>query len=264
MEFSEISLLDLFFNNNYDGVLVDVGAHHGGVSTVFAKKGWQVIAFEPEEKNRSSLKKNLVNFEKVKIISKAVSDIDNLKIPFYVSNKHYGIHSIKPFHESHELAYEVETTTLNSTLELEKIEKVTFLKIDIEGADFLALKGFNIKKYSPDITMLEFMDNRSLKNFNYNHHDVVKYMKREDYDCYISEWAPIKEYGIEGVVSGPHTWLQFRKYPLNHEPSWGNLVFVKKNQINFEKTLNCYLKDLKDVGKSQSKIRLIAKKNSWT
>jgi FkbM family methyltransferase len=261
MNFSELKLLDIFFKSKTKGVLIDVGAHHGVVSGVFAKKGWQILAFEPEEKNRASLQKNLTDFEKVKIIPKAVSDENNVKIPFYVSNKHYGIHSIKPFHETHELAYEVETTTLNSALEKEKINEVAFLKIDTEGADFLALKGFDVEKYKPEIMMLEFMDDRSMKNFGYTHHDVVNYMKSSNYVCYVSEWEPIKQYGIEGVQGEPHTWIQCKEYPLNHEPSWGNLIFIKKNKLkDFKKALNYYLNILMGNMSYQSRLRIIAKK----
>jgi hypothetical protein len=120
---------------------------------------------------------------------------------------------------------------------------VTFLKIDTEGADFLALKGFNIIKYNPEIIMLEFMDERSEKNFGYSHHDVVKFMESYPYVCYISEWEPIKEYGIEGVKSEPHVWIKISKYPLDHQPAWGNMIFVQKSENRkFRKTLNRYLK----------------------
>jgi len=246
VNYSELELLGFYpFNENEsdNNILVDVGAHHGSVSKTFAKKGWDVIAFEPEEKNRNALKKNLNSFRTVKIISKAVSDKNDEIIPFYTSQKHYGIHSIKPFHDTHKFAYEVKSTTLNSSLEEEEIKKVTFLKIDIEGADFLALKGFHILKYNPEIIMLEFMDDRSSENFGYTHHDVVKYMASYPYICYVSEWAPIKEYGIEGVRSEPHTWINISKYPLNHNPAWGNLIFIKtESDKKFQRTINRYLK----------------------
>lgn len=228
-------------------VLVDVGAHHGHVSRTFALKGWRVIAFEPEKQNRLAFLRNTSGFQNVTCYDKAVSDKSNEKVPFYVSKEHYGIHSLKPFHKSHELAYEVATIRLDDVLESNGVTNVTFLKIDIEGADFLALKGFDVKKYRPELVMLEFMDTRSHQNFGYTHCDVVSHMDAIGYFALVSEWAPIKEYGREGVSSEPHTWLQCVPYPLDHIPAWGNLIFVpKRYQAKLLQELKTYL-DLLDT-----------------
>jgi len=77
----------------------------------------------------------------------------------------------------------------------------------------------------------------------------------------VSEWAPIKQYGIEGVKSEPHTWIQIKKYPLNHEPSWGNLIFVNKNKhADFKKELNKYLRVLYGNKDNLSKLKNNLKK----
>ncbi|MEK6480098.1 FkbM family methyltransferase [Catalinimonas sp. 4WD22] len=258
-KFSELQLIINFpFQDNLK-VLVDVGAHQGGFSKKFAQLNWKVISFEPENSNHEAFKKNLYGFENVQLINKAVSDQDNLKVPFFVSNKHYGIHSLKPFHDTHKAAYEVETITLNTALESLEVDKISLLKVDTEGADFLALKGFNFNKYKPELIMVEFMDNRSIKNFGYSHHDMVLYMKDFGYKSFVSEWAPIKEYGIQGVNSEPHTWLQCKEYPLNHDPSWGNLIFIPNERSkDFYYTYNNYLNTLKS-GQS-SALRTFLKK----
>ncbi len=225
--FSELDLIIRYpFRPAKQHILIDVGCHHGGVSLSFAKKGWHVISFEPEEKNRAAFIKNLAGFERVICIPKAVSNTSSSNVPFYVSEEHFGIHSLKPFHKTHKLAYEVETVCLDDVLYKMGISTVTLLKIDTEGADFLALRGFDVDKYNPELIMVEFMDERSISNFGYSHHDVVHYMTKRGYKAFVSEWAPIKEYGREGVPGVPHTWLQCVPYPLDHEPAWGNLLFV--------------------------------------
>ena len=252
MMFSEESILATYPFQSSDPILVDVGAHQGTVSTIFAKKGWPVLAFEPEEKNRQVFQQRLAQFKQVDCIPKAVSDVTGDKVPFYVSQEHYGIHSLKPWHDTHELADEVETIRLEEILKQKEIPSGTFLKIDIEGADFLALKGFDFQKYRPELVMIEFMDERTQPNFNYTHHDVVAYMKERGYITFVSEWEPIKEYGREGQKTPPHRWKQCIPYPVDHQPAWGNLIFVlQEDRQRCETTLSSYLADLKKLQKAQ-------------
>lgn len=244
INYSELDLILTyeFVSKNY--ILIDVGAHHGSFSAPFALKGWDVIAFEPEGNNRDAYVKYLSMYPNVICIPKAVTDVSGQKLPFFVSSEHFGIHALKPFHPTHTETYEVETVCLDDALDELGVDDVTLLKVDTEGADFLALKGFDLNKYRPEMVVLEFMDERSQPNYGYTHHDVVKYMQQFDYVAYVSEWAPIKEYGREGIKSDPHTWLQCVQYPLDHEPAWGNLIFIPRgSEMKFEQTLNAYLQD---------------------
>jgi FkbM family methyltransferase len=243
MNFSELELLASYNFRSKKPILVDVGAHTGSFSRIFAKKGWQVIAFEPEPKNYAACEENLARFPMVSCIAKAVSDVTQSKVPFYISGEHYGIHSLKPFHETHRLAYEVNTVRLDEILQELQVPEVTLLKIDIEGADFLALKGFDFEIYHPELVIIEFMDERSMPYFGYTHHDVVAYMEERGYMSYVSEWAPIKEYGREGIEGESHTWLRCTPYPLDHDPAWGNLIFIRHNEKDrFKATLESYRK----------------------
>ena len=260
MSFSEHHLVSIYPFPALRPVLIDVGSHQGGVSQLFAQKNWKIIAFEPETKNRQVFDKNLSGFDNVTCIPKAVSNVTGDKVPFYTSQEHFGIHTLKPFHPTHKFAYEVETIRLDDALNALKIDQVTFLTIDIEGADFFALQGFDWKKYHPEVVMVEFMDNRSQPNFSYTHHDMVNYMTERGYITYISEWDVIKEYGRSGQTSEPHRWLQCVRYPLNHEPAWGNLIFITQgNESKFEQTLAQYLEKSKHQDRWE-KLKQIFKK----
>jgi FkbM family methyltransferase len=254
---NEFGLVQQYFKGRDPGLFVDVGAHEGGIAAMFASLGWRILAFEPEKQNRESFLLKHASNQHVECIPKAVSDTSGDKIPFYTSEVHYGIHSIRPFHDTHQKAsYEVETIALKDALEEHNINHVTFLKVDTEGADFLALKGFDWDRITPEIVMVEFMDHRSEKNFGYTHHDMARYMMDRGYACFVSEWAPIKQYGIKGQKGEPHQWLQCVPYPLDHEPSWGNLIFVPKgNEQIFERTLRKYLKSLKRGKKAKFRLR---------
>lgn len=243
MKFSELDLLLQFpFQSKGQAVLVDVGAHAGFVSVKFAQRGWRVISFEPEPENRKDLQERLKSYKDVTIIPKAVSNKEGELVPFYVSSEHWGIHSLKPFHPTHKPTLTVETVRLDKTLNSLGVNHVSLLKIDVEGADFSVLQGFDFDKIQPEIAMCEFADDRSLPNFGCTHHDIAHYMESKGYKVFVSEWAPIKDYGRKGQKSDPHEFLQCVPYPLNHEPAWGNLIFVPNDNISvFEKVLDDYL-----------------------
>jgi FkbM family methyltransferase len=242
MNFSESDFLAQLNYKCRHPVLIDVGAHSGTFARPFARKGWTVIAFEPEVKNYRAFIRNLSGFKRVTCIPKAVLNTSGQRVPFYVSEEHYGIHSLKPFHDTHKFAYEVETIRLDEALSRHEVQSVTLLKIDIEGADFLALQGFDIEKYRPELIMIEFMDDRSRPNFDYIHHDVADYMKQRGYVSFISEWAPIQEYAREGVEGDSHIWIACERYPLKHDPAWGNMFFVPEDHAEeFEDALQQFL-----------------------
>jgi FkbM family methyltransferase len=224
--------------------LVDVGALMGGFAQPFAMRGWRVIAFEPEPANYKDLCDRLEGFANVTCINKAVSEVCARGVPFYISEEHWGIHSLKPFHPTHRPALTVETVRLDAILTDMQLDQVTVLKIDTEGADFLALKSFDFSRFQPEVVMCEFMDERSQENFGYTHHDMVAYMDSLGYATFVSEWAPIVEYARKGKPVS-HSFLRCVPYPLDHHPSWGNLFFVPSDQVvQFRVTLSAYLSDL--------------------
>ena len=245
-KFSELGLLlELDYPSNRKSVLVDVGAHVGSFSKPYAERGWQVFAFEPEAANYQEFRRNLCAFPKVTCIKKAVSDISADKVPFYHSSEHWGIHSLKPFHPTHHLAGTVETIRLDEVLDQLQIDHVTILKIDVEGADFMALRSFDFNKLQPEVVICEFMDERSVPNFGYTHHDIANYMTERGYTAFISEWAPIKEYGRKDFSSEPHKFLRCGRYLRDSNPAWGNLIFVPQSRAeHFEHALSAYLREL--------------------
>ena len=238
-------LLRLDYITKGERTFVDVGAEQGSFSRAFAKRGWRVIAFEPEPINYRYCSHRLKKFPKAICIQKAISNVSMRKVPFFVSSDHPGIHSLKPFHPTHSPSITIDTVRLDEVLSTMKIDQVTALKIDIEGADFLALESFDFSKYKPEVVMVEFMDERSQSNFGYNHHDMAAYMARQGYSTFVSEWSPIIEYAHKNRVSSSHGFLQCDRYPLDHEPASGNLIFIPGTRVTqFERALSSYLNDL--------------------
>jgi hypothetical protein len=82
----------------------------------------------------------------------------------------------------------VEVTTLDAELDRLDVADVSAMKIDVEGADFLALREFDLRRRRPELVMVDFMDDRSSEHFGYTHHDMARYMA--GYSRVVSEWAP--------------------------------------------------------------------------
>jgi hypothetical protein len=82
------------------------------------------------------------------------------------------------------------TETLNFIIEHSPFNnnKIDLLTIDVEGYEMNVLKGFDIKKYKPDIIILEFIDGSLKKQEFYNHNiqniinsEIYKYMSLNNY-----------------------------------------------------------------------------------
>ncbi len=203
------------------GTMIDVGAHHGKSADPFIHRGWRVHAFEPDATNRTVLTKRLGSSPRVTIDPRAVSDSDHEMLPLYSSSVSTGISSLLPFHESHKVSGTVETVTLSRYCREVAIDRVDFLKIDVEGLDLFVLKGFDWR-YSPAAVLCEF-ENRKTARLNYTVDDLVSYLQMRGYRILVSEWCPVKEYGRE------HRWLGlFRWGEREIDPAaWGNIVAIR-------------------------------------
>ena len=87
----EIEISLNYFKDQDSGIMIDVGAHHGSTAIPFLKKGWQVIAYEPDPDNREILISNLRGFENKTIRTEAVSDKSGEVVSFYASDESTGI-----------------------------------------------------------------------------------------------------------------------------------------------------------------------------
>lgn len=222
--FSEELIFDAFPYRRQT-VFVDVGANIGSFSAIFAKRGRRVVAFEPHPRLFADLVRRFSGDQQVVCVQKAISDKPG-RLPFYTSEQHPGIHSLAPFDPTHEPTEIAEVSTLSEELVALDVSEVTALKIDVEGADFLALRGFDWQHIKPELVMVEFMDARSTEHFDYTHHDMAMFMQTHGYETWVSEWAALTEYRKAGDDT-PHRWMGFHAYSPSASPAHGNLLFVQ-------------------------------------
>src|SRR3990172_9709865 len=128
--FNESDLISKFFRflHMYNGTMIDVGAHVGSSLMPFAQLGWNILAFEAEENNYQELCGNTKQFSNVNCINTLVSDINGSR-EFYISSKHWGIHSIKPFDATHTKSVNIKSITLAKSVNDHNIKHVHYLKI---------------------------------------------------------------------------------------------------------------------------------------
>jgi FkbM family methyltransferase len=132
-------------------VVVDLGANIGYFTLLAARlvgKEGRVFALEPEPKNFGYLTKNIAlnNYKNVSTFQKAASD-KNGKTELFICSYDTGHHTINQYQgitaysrgrEAEKKAIQIGTVALDSFL---AGQKVNVMKIDVEGAELLAIKG---------------------------------------------------------------------------------------------------------------------------
>ena len=122
--------------------ILDIGANIGFYTKVFSEltgpKG-SVHGFEPDTTNFKYLQGNLQKNKNVTLINKAVSDkTEPLKI--YLSKMLNVDHRTYPV-DDYSHIMEIDATTIDDYLSLNKIKQIDFIKMDIQGFEMSALKG---------------------------------------------------------------------------------------------------------------------------
>ncbi len=131
-------------------VIVDIGAHIGYYTLLFSKitgKGGKVIAFEPGQSSFMILKENvrINNYtDRVVTVNKAVSSEDNREINLYLNNNNPGMNRIfksEKYGKRTDSIEKIGTISLDSYFNGNASEKIDFVKLDIEGSEYGAIKG---------------------------------------------------------------------------------------------------------------------------
>lgn len=141
-----------------DDVCLDVGAHVGLWTVHMAQKAKLVIAVEPEPQNLQLLFRNskvLNRGTNVNIVPAAVSSRDG-STTLYTS-RHSGLHSLTHQPAGFQSSIEVPTITMSTLFDRFRVNKVAFLKVDVEGAESLVLSSLfeNDKFYEIRAALIE-------------------------------------------------------------------------------------------------------------
>lgn len=151
---------------NLGDTVLDIGANIGYYTLIFAKlvgEHGKVFAFEPDPNNFALLKKNIeINgYSNVVLVPKGVSN-ENKRAKLYLCEQNKGMHRV------------YNSVFCNDSIDIDLVrlddyfphEKINFIKIDIEGAEYHAIQGMqNLLNRNRDVKLLtEFSPAASLEN----------------------------------------------------------------------------------------------------
>ncbi len=187
--------------------IVDIGANIGYYTVIAAGRTGEVgrvIAFEPAPENYATLQKTISanNFPHVDIHQMAIADKKGtLSLNLYESNK--GKHSlVKGSDEAKgfSTSVQVETTTLDAFLMEHGITNVDVIKMDIEGAESLALEGMRETLRKARYMFMEFTPS-AIRKVGHDPKDVLMQMRESGFTIYaIHERTKSKDLVVENAA----------------------------------------------------------------
>lgn len=194
--------LQLFFLNKYEDFeltyvrdiltkgdhCIDIGANFGlytlWCASIVGKEG-RVISFEPFKKNFEALEQNikLNNFENVTAVESAVSDVTS-QLDLFYDERDKNLGMVSSHTSTKGVATVVEAVSVDDYVETNKISSIKFIKIDIEGGEYLALKGMvkTIDRFKP-ILQVE-IDDSILVNTPFRSSDIFGFFEEMDYEVF--------------------------------------------------------------------------------
>lgn len=166
---------------------IDVGANMGAYSLIASSKikDGNIFSFEPSPKISLKLYENInlnQKKENIRVITKVVSDKTGF-INFDISSNpdyHHISHSAKG-----KSILRLKTTTLDKFISSSKIKHIKLIKIDVEGAELLVLKGMqrSLAAKLVDFLIVE-INPEALRGFGFLPQQVFNYLKKFDFNLY--------------------------------------------------------------------------------
>lgn len=141
---------DGVFGERTDMVVIDAGANCGLATQYFYDHSKQIYSIEPSPEHFEALSKNkeFNKWDKVKLYNKALANHDgNAKLNINSGNRTANSLTNEYGH-GQEI---VETITLKTIFDENKIESVDFLKMDIEGAEDQVIESPDFAEVAPKI-----------------------------------------------------------------------------------------------------------------
>jgi len=153
-------MADDFFKKKPKGIYIDVGCHQPLLNNNtyrLYKRGWTGINIDLDFNTIDMFKffrKNDIS------IQTAISDKEEERDLFFFHNRSpVNTLSKENGFNAREIK-KIQARTLNNIIENSKFKdkKIDYISIDVEGFELNVLKGFDLKKYKPDLIIIEFID----------------------------------------------------------------------------------------------------------
>lgn len=138
----EIERYEKYYKIKYKDTVIDAGSFNGILSLVYAEKAkdGKIFSFEPDKTNLKRLEENLnLNDypQNIHLIKKGLWSQSG-EINFYADG---SVASSSFYRAENAQEQTIKVTSLDDFIEENSIEKVDFIKMDVEGAELDILKG---------------------------------------------------------------------------------------------------------------------------
>ncbi len=207
-------------------LIIDGGANVGDYSVMANQimPDCTIYAFEPVEATFQHLLSNTENLQNVVPIKKGLfKENCELSINLFASNEHSSIYDIEGLPQSPNQKQKIELVRGDDFMRNQNIASVDFLKLDVEGAEYDALLGFETAIKNGAIKAVQF---------EYGYINISTKKLLIDYYTFFE---------ANGYVLGkvfPKI-VEFRKYHFKYEDFIGpNFIAVKKTETELIKMLS--------------------------
>jgi FkbM family methyltransferase len=188
---------EMLFKLINDGdTIFDIGANIGWYSNHIAKKfrNSTIYSFEPipETFNQISANVELNCATNIRLNNLALSSKKE-KLTFYYSPTVTGASSSQNITENQSMTkLELEAETIDNFISTNSIDKLDFVKCDVEGAEYFVYQGgFETFKNHKPIVFTEMLRKWAAK-FGYHPNDIINYFSQFGYKCFVANEGKLK------------------------------------------------------------------------
>lgn len=188
---------------------IDIGANIGLYALTAANEmsdDAQIIAFEPFQVNNDSLQKNvsLNQFHNIQIEKKAISN-QNKELILYYDTQEDNLGSVSALSIENVIEEKVQAISLDEYVIQNDISNIEFIKMDIEGLEYLALQGMKVilEKYHP-IILIE-IDPEILSKTDFTSEMIEQFLNQFGYQKYFIDSKG--ELSLDSSVQNAYNYL---------------------------------------------------------
>jgi FkbM family methyltransferase len=171
--------------------VLDIGANQGYYTLLASKKvGAQgkVVAFEPTPREAGRLRRHLRlnSCKNVEVVTSALGNAEGHAELHMVMGSEAGCHSLRPPDVAQPTSVvTVKIERLDEVLKARGVERVDFIKLDVEGAELSVLQGAQelLSRSSRPVMLVEVQDLRT-KPWGYAAREIITYLVRIGYRWY--------------------------------------------------------------------------------
>lgn len=198
-ETNMVSRILQYYKDNEDFVMFDVGANVGWYSLNALKRVPKIklYAFEPGPITYNRLIKNLeLNGFGDNVAYNVGLYNENGKLDFYYDRVRAGASSLVNIQEKADIdKVTVDMIRMDDWAKENHVDKVDFIKCDVEGAELFVYKGgMGLIEKSKPIIFSEMLRKWSAK-FGYHPNDIIDLFADVGYECFVIQNDKLKRFG---------------------------------------------------------------------